>query len=139
MLAIDADNAAAGWRVMADRNTERADLFMPMPDEHALRQFEIEALRQITDNLKRLNDGQAEQGKVLHSIDNRLTRIESNSVSADVEKLKAKVDELERDRDRRDGTLAATSWVFRNWPGVVGWFGGIITLVAVILKANGKL
>lgn len=107
----------------------RPSLMMPVPDEHALRQFEIEALRQITDNLRRLNDGQAEQGKVLHSIDNRLTRIESATVSADVETLKTKVDALERDKDRREGAMGLATWFKDFGP----WLLAIIaTMVAAV-------
>ncbi len=108
---------------------------MPVSDDHALRQFEIEALRQITDNLKRLNDRSEEQGRTLHSIDNRLIRIESNSVNSDVAALKEKVDGLERERDRREGALGLTNWLLRNWLSLAG----IVVVIAVVLKANGKL
>lgn len=108
---------------------------MPVSDEHAMRQFEIEALRQITDNLRRLNDGQAEQGKVLHSIDTRLVKIESNSVANKVGDLERKVDELEADRDRRAGAIGLFEWLFKHWPALVGF----VLLVAIILKSNGVI
>lgn len=100
-----------------DRPSQRPDLLMPVSDEHALRQFEIEALRQITDNLRRLNDGQVEQGKVLHSIDTRLVRIESNSLDSAVKLLITKVDILEADKDRRAGALGFVAWLkdFGPW------------------------
>ncbi len=108
---------------------------MPVSDEHALRQFEIEALRQITDNLRRLNDKSEEQSKVLHSIDSRLIRIESNKLEPAVEELIVKVDALERDKHRRDGAISAWEWVFKNWPGIIGFFG----LIVLILGLTGKL
>lgn len=108
---------------------------MPVSDEHAMRQFEIEALRQITDNLRRLNDAQAEQGRVLHSIDNRLVRIESSSVAAKVSELECKVDLLEAERDRRAGALRLVEWIVKHWPAVIGF----LLLVAVILKSSGVI
>ncbi len=108
---------------------------MPVSDEHALRQFEIEALRQITDNLKRLNDGQAEQLRALHGIDNRLTRIESNSVNAKVTTLEGKVDALESDRDKRVGAIGAIEWLGKHWPLIALLVGAIM----FVLRTEGKL
>lgn len=115
---------------------------MPVSDEQALRQFEIEALRQITDNLKRLNDGQAkiidgqaEQGRSIHAIDTRLTRIESNSVNKKVAELEAKVDALEAERDRRHGASNLASVIFKS--PALGWLVGAALTVWALL--NGKV
>lgn len=105
---------------------------MPVSDDQAMAQFQIEALRQITDNLRRLNDNIAEQTKTLHAVDLRLTKIESNSVNSKVAALEDKVDSLERDRDKRDGATGLATWVFKNWPGVIGF----IMLMFVVLEAN---
>lgn len=115
---------------------------MPVTDEFALRQFEIEALRQITDNLRRLNDGQekiiegqVEQGKSIHAIDTRLTRIESNSVNKKVAELELKVDALEAERDRRSGAANLAAIVFKS--PALGWIAGAaITLWALL---SGKV
>ena len=111
------------------------EMLMPVSDEHAMRQFEIEALRSINRNLERLYQRSDEQGQTLHTIDLRLTRIESNSVSAEVGELKSKVDQLESDRDRREGALSLGNWLLRNWPALVA----LLVLAGVVLKANGKL
>lgn len=109
---------------------------MPVSDEHALRQFEIEALRQITDNLRRMNDrldrqaeSQAEQGKVLHSIDSRLIRIESNKLEPTVEKLQQDVEELKQDKDRRDGALGLA----QRLPSSVPWLLTVISACAALV------
>lgn len=117
-------------------------MFVQLPDDQAARQFEIEALRQITDNLRRLNahaektnDALERTNQGLHAIDIRLTRIESNSVNVDVKELQDKVDLLERAEDRRDGAMSLTNWALRNWPSLIG----LLTIAFLVLQANGKL
>jgi septal ring factor EnvC (AmiA/AmiB activator) len=116
-------------------NKDPSELLMPVTDEHALRQFEIEALRQITDNLRRLNEKMDKQGDDIRSIDARLIRIESNSVSASVQKLQEEVDNLQSDKDRRDGAFGLAN-ALRVWIPV---FVAMIVVIIVVLKANGKL
>jgi hypothetical protein len=110
-------------------------MLMPVSDDHALRQFEIEALRQITDNLRRLNDGQTKIVDSLHSMDARLIRIESASVSAEVAELKGKVEVLEKDHHHRLGAKGFAEWMLRYGPTLAGF----LILIVVVLKANGKL
>jgi hypothetical protein len=114
---------------------ESSELMMPVTDDHALRQFEIQALRQITDNLRRLNDRSEEQGKVLHSIDARLIRIENNKLEPSVDLLKAEVAALKQDKDRRDGAAGLVNWFLKNWVAL----GSFVALLFVVLKSNGKL
>lgn len=85
----------------------RPDLLMPVSEERATQMIEIEALRQIVDNLRRLNDRSEEQMKLLHAMDTRLIRIESNQLDRTVEKLRADVDELQAERHRRLGADGA--------------------------------
>lgn len=111
------------------------DLLMPVSDEHALRRFEIEALQRINDNLRLLNTGQAELVKGMHSIDIRLTRIESNSVSAEVAELKGEVDDLKEDKARRAGAVSTVEWLGKVGPwllslvlglaAIIGWERGV--------------
>lgn len=114
---------------------ESAEVIMPVPDEHALRQFEIEALRQITDNLRRLNDRSEKQSEVLHGIDARLIRIESNKLEPAVDLLTREVALLRQDKDRRDGATGLVDWFLRNWVAL----GSFFALLFVVLKSNGKL
>lgn len=117
------------------RPTKRAELLMPVTDEHALRQFEIEALRQITDNLKRLNEKMDKQSDDIRSIDARLIRIESNSVSASVQKLETEMESIKAERNRREGAFGLVEWLFKNWPGILGFFA----LVFIVLEATGRI
>lgn len=126
---------------MAERNA-KPEMLMPVTDDHALQQFQIEALQRINDNLRLLNNGQTETVKALgemreslHGIDIRLVRIESKSVSKEVEALKAKVDDLESDRDKRVGAVNLGNWIFRNWPGVLGF----VAMVVLMLQVTGKV
>lgn len=108
---------------------------MPVTEEHALRQIEIEAMRGILDNLRRLNASSEKQTEVLHGIDVRLVRIESNSVSDELAKVRTEVDELKEDKLRREGALSLSSWFFRNWPTVILLF----ILAGMILRVAGKI
>jgi ribosomal protein L16 Arg81 hydroxylase len=49
--------------------------------------------------------------------------------------LQARVKVLEDEKSRREGAMGAVNWLLRNWPIILGF----LTLVAVILAANGKL
>lgn len=111
------------------------ELIMPVPEEHALRQFEIQALRQITDNLGRLNDGMTKLNDSVQGVDRRLIRIESNKVEPELAQLRKDVDELRAEKFRRDGALGLAQWFFRNWPAVIGYVG----LILAFLAATGKL
>lgn len=121
---------------------QQPDVMMPVPEDHAVRMIEIEAIRQVTDNLRRLN-GHAEKtnealdrvGERLHSIDIRLVKIESNRVSEEVSKLQAEVDLLKQDKARREGALGLGNWVLKNWPSIIG----ILLIALLILKSNNKL
>jgi septal ring factor EnvC (AmiA/AmiB activator) len=108
---------------------------MPVPEDSALRQFEIEALRQITDNLRRLNDKMDKQGDDIRSMDARLIRIESNSVSAAVRKLEEEVEALKRERDRRAGAFGLFEWMVKNWAGLVG----LVLAIVLVLQATGRI
>ena len=110
-------------------------LMMPVSEESALRQFEIEALRQITDNLRRLNDKMDKQSDDIRSIDARLIRIESDSVNAAVRKLEGEVEALKQDKNRRDGALGLVEWTVKNWPGLIG----LVLMIVVVLQATGTI
>jgi hypothetical protein len=45
------------------------------------------------------------------------------------------VRQLTSERDRRTGATNLLSWLFKNWPGVVGYAG----MIVVMLKATGKI
>lgn len=111
---------------------------MPVSDDHALRQFEIQALQRINDNLRLLNDGQGKMVESMHSIDIRLTRIESNSVSNDVTELKREVEELKEDKFQRDGAARLASGAMRNGPALLTLLSAVIVVI-VVLIANGKI
>lgn len=113
----------------------KPELLMPVTDEHALRQFEIEALRGINDVLKNLRDDAKEDRKLLHDIHTRVIRIESNRISEEVEVLKREVDDLKEEKFRREGALSFGNWLLRYGPIMAGLIG----LIVVILAANGKL
>lgn len=108
---------------------------MPVSDEHALRQFEIEALQRINDNLRLLSQQQQKLVDSLHSIDIRLVKIEANNISSEVEELKKEVEELKTEKNKRDGAVNLATWIFRNWPGVVAFLAAVFGF----LKLTGKI
>ena len=124
---------------------EKPELLMPVSHSDAALQFFVEAMKANTAVLHGLQDEQKETlrsltgvNDALHSIDIRLTRIESNSVNADVATLKADVEKLKAGEARREGASALASGTIRNAPTIILIVGFIATLF-IILAANGKL
>lgn len=118
---------------------------MPVSDGGAALQFFVEAMKANTAVLKGLQDEQKETlrsltgvNEALHSIDIRLTRIESNSVNADVASLKTDVERLKAESHQRAGATNLAAGTIRNAPTVITLIG-MIVLTIVILAANGKL
>ena len=107
----------------------RPELLMPVSDDKAAKLIEIEALRQIADNLKRLNDRSDEHIKLLHGMDARLIRIESNRVDSRVEELEKKVDDLQSERDMRRGAMGLAQWLKDFGPWLLAVLLGILALV----------
>lgn len=107
---------------MEERRAKPA-LMMPVSEEHALRQFEIEALRQITDNLKRLNDKMDKQGEQINGLDVRMARMESQGVDGDLAEVRAmllrvkdRLAILEADKSRREGAMGMFEWLSKFGP-----------------------
>lgn len=118
------------------------EFIMPVGSEEAGRRFEIEAIRQLSENMRQTAEGLrdlrseiANDRVVMMDIRDRMIRIESNSVETRVASLESKVDTLERDRDRRDGAASLFNWLVSNWPALVGFF----VLIAIVLKSTGKI
>jgi hypothetical protein len=116
------------------------EIMMAVPEEAALRQIEIEAMRGILDNLRRLNDGQAEMLRTVHQMDARLIRQEVQNeqiaeLKKDVAVQKAEIAELRSKEDQRKGALSLFDWFGRNWVILII----IFFIAALMLRANGKL
>ena len=88
--------------------------------------------------------------EVVHTMNNVSSKIDGLSrevislgpIAADIAEIKAEVrlnkteiEALKKDRDERTGASNLISWVFRNWPGVVGF----VLLIGILLRAEGKL
>lgn len=112
-------------------------VLMPVSDDHALRQFEIEALRQITDNLKGIRDEAKEDRKLLHEIHTRVVRIETKETGERMDDLEGRVAVLEADKNRRDGAISAWDWLLKSWPNIVGFFALIVAILALTGKLKG--
>lgn len=57
------------------------------------------------------------------------------ALAADMADIKMRMKVLEETRQQQAGAASFAGWVFKNWPGVVGF----ILLIAVILRTEGKL
>ena len=127
----------------------RPKLMMPVGDAEAAQIIEIEALRQIVDNLKRLNERSdamstliTNQTDAINGVDKRLIRIESNQLDGTVQKLANQVETsakriaaLEADKNRRDGAIGIMEWLLKSWPALVGF----IAMVLIVLQATGRI
>lgn len=113
----------------------RGSLMVPMGEEPATLALILESLRALDKRLDSQNAAATEDRKMLHDVHTRIIQIESNQLQRRVEDLTKKVDELNRDRDRRDGALRAGEWFFRNWPAVIGY----ILLAVGMLWSTGKI
>lgn len=101
-----------------------------------------ESLRLTVSAVNDMRKDIAEDRKVMYDIRERLVRIESNkvnesvaSLTTKVDSIAAKVDKLEAVNDRRDGATGLLTWIFKNWPGIIG----MIATIVVVLTATGKL
>lgn len=116
----------------------RSEIFMPVTDDHALRQFEIEALRQITDNLKRLNDKMDVQSDKMNAMDVRLARIESNRIDGDVSTIRQtqikaieRIGAIELELAQTKGATGVVGTILRS--PTLGWLvGAAITAWAIL-------
>lgn len=102
---------------------------MPVSDEKATHLIEIEALRQVVDNLRQLNKRSEEQTKLLHEMDNRLVRIEANKIDRTVEKLRADVDELQAESHRRLGAFGLVEWLTKFGPWLAALAAAALALI----------
>jgi hypothetical protein len=124
--------------MMPDRRSQSPELLMPVSDEGAALQFFVEAMKANTAVLKGLQEEQKGVISALHNIDIRLTRIESNSVNADVATLKADVRTLMGEKLRREGAVGLASGTLKNGPVIVS-FLTVLIVVLILLVANGKI
>lgn len=53
----------------------------------------------------------------------------------DIAALKNEIAELKSERDQRTGAANLLNWLFKNWPGVLGFFA----LVMIVLRSNGRI
>jgi polyhydroxyalkanoate synthesis regulator phasin len=128
---------------MPDR--QRPELLMPVSDEGAALQFFVEAMKQNTSTLQQvgrtmqgMQEEQKETLKLVHDTRERIIRIESNSINAEVAELKRDVAELKNDKLRREGAGRLASGAIRNGPIVISLLIGLVTII-VVLVANGKI
>lgn len=118
--------------------TEKPEILMPTTDESAALQFFVEAMKANTAVLKGLQEEQKGVITALHNIDIRLTRIESNSVNADVAGLKVDVAALKREQTLREGANKLAKDTITRGPVIVSILTAVI-VVLIVLVANGKI
>lgn len=118
---------------------------MPVSDEGAALQFFVEAmkqntaaLQQVSKTMQGMQEEQKETLRLLHDTRERVIKIESASVNADVSALKREVEELKEDRLRREGAANLASGALRNGPVLVTILSTLVVAIVVLL-ANGKL
>jgi hypothetical protein len=128
---------------MPDR--ERPTMMMPVSDEGAALQFFVEAmkantaaLQQVGKTMQGMQEEQKETLRLVHDTRERVIKIESASISADIVDLKREVDELKEDKLRREGAVGLASGALRNGPTIITVLAAMIVVI-VVLIANGKI
>lgn len=96
----------------------------------------LEALRISAEGVRRVADqgvehGQLlkEMGQTLHSIDKRLTVLETGGVQAKVDDHEKRLAVLEAEENRRKGAIGLGGWIVKNWPALVGYVGLIVVMI----------
>lgn len=122
---------------------------MSLGDDQLGRLALIEAIRANTDAVNRLARHGDEQDKKLDNItialaeiNTRLTLLERDTLKEevrqdrqDIKDCQERLKVLEDEKMQRKGVLNLADWVFRNWPGIIGFVG----LIIIVLVATGKL
>ncbi len=116
-----------------------AEFMMPVPPEGAAMQFFIEALRANTEVLRGMQTDLKEDRKLIADVRERVIRIEANRVDRRVEGLEGRVNELESDKDHRDGATGVFNWFGKHGAGVGVMLLGLGFIIYLILKATGKI
>lgn len=102
-------------------------------------QFFIEALRQNTEVLKGIQADQKEQRSLIADVRERVIRIEANRVDRRVEGLEKRVNDLETDKDQRDGATGVFNWFGKHGVGVGIMLLGLGFVIYLVLRATGKI
>jgi hypothetical protein len=115
---------------------------MPVSDEGAALQFFVEAMKantaaleQVGKTMRGMQDEQKETLKLVHDTRERVIKIESGGISSivaanrnDIASLKRDIDELQRDRDRRDGALSGVQGFVKIGPWLLSLVLGLLAL-----------
>ena len=129
------DLTRTGRALRAAMSDEKPELMMPVTDDKAAQLIGIEALRSINRAIDKLGDKIDGQNTTLHELEVRLTRMEANDEL--LRSIVLKVDALERDKDRRDGSLAFGQWFMKS--PVVGWIVAAVLFVAAMFARDKGL
>lgn len=106
---------------------EPRKILMPVDEESAVRQMEVEAFRQIADGIKGLNTD-------MRDVRERLIRIESNQLDRTVKSHADRIDALERDRDKKSGAEGVILGLTKS--PALGWLVGAAVSAWAILTGK---
>lgn len=106
---------------------EPRKIVMPVDEQGAVRQMEVEAFRQIADGIKLLNTD-------MRDVRERLIRIESNQLDRTVHDHGNRIDALERAQDKKTGADGVVIALLKS--PAIGWLIGIV--IAAWAIVNGR-
>lgn len=126
------------------------EFMMPVPADHAAMQIAVEAMRQTaaamerqaeiqTDLLTDMRADMKEKHLLLHDVHERVIRIEATVTETRIERLEKDVDDLKRDRDKRDGATSALMSLWKNTPSIAAVVVGVALVAFLVLRASGKI
>lgn len=125
---------------MPDRN--RPEMLMPVSDEGAALQFFVEAMKantaaleQVGKTMRGMQDEQKETLKLVHDTRERVIKIESGGISSmvtanrnEITSIKRELDDLQRDRDRRDGAMSGVQGFVKIGPWLLSLVLGLLAI-----------
>lgn len=94
-------------------------------------------LREVVHGLNNLSgkfDGLSREVIGLGALAKDVIELKTGHVQ-DIKALQGQIDALKKERDERTGAANLVNWLFKNWPGVIGF----VLLIGLILKTEGRL
>lgn len=107
---------------------EPRKIIMPVDEEAAVRQMEVEAFRQIADGMKALNTD-------MRDVRERLIRIESNQLDRQVKEHADRLTKLETGSARQAGAMDIVTAILKS--PTIAWLGMCGGLIWAVL--TGKI
>lgn len=92
-----------------------SETLMPVDDARVLKETEILVLRSLQDAIKGIREDTAQIREQVYEVRERMIKVEAQETNAKVIALDARLDILERDKQRLEGAAGVVGFVTKNW------------------------